>query len=117
MRIVNVSKTPFQPVFDSNNYPIIPPGAVVDMPDDVARFIIGKSARVDDLGEVIGFDIEPLDTVLGNADMRAGVALYQCPLTLTRECGADNFVSLEELTAHMETHRIPKAGKPGLKGI
>ena len=109
MRVVNVSERPFEPVFDSCYYPAILPGAVADFPDDVARFIIRKSAIVDDLGDVIGYRIEPLDAVLGNADMRAGIALYQCPLSLTRECQAANFKTLDELTTHLETHKTPKA--------
>ena len=121
IKVVNVSDKPVWPMFDSNNYDVMNPGDIAEYEDHVAKFIMAKSEIVNDLGDTIGYRLEPLETVLGNADMRANVALFQCPLILTRECNAPNFKTLEDLTTHMETHRVratpdKKAGS-AFKGV
>jgi len=119
IKVVNVSDQPVSPIFDSNYYPVMVPGDIAEYEDDVAKFIIRKSAIFDELGDVIGYRLEPLETVLGNADMRANVSLFQCPLILTRECNAPNFRTLDELVSHMDTHKAaPKTGKQSaFKGV
>lgn len=108
MKVVNTSKKPYEFTFDSCNYGPFKPGQVVDLPEDVARHGIRRSAILDQLeGYVIGYTFEPLDAI--DTDRRAEVAVYTCALVAIGECSAPNFNTVDELMIHLRSHQ----NKPG----
>jgi hypothetical protein len=109
MKIVNTSEKPFEFTFDSCNYGPIPPGGVVDLPEDVANHALRRSLIIDPLdGAPMGYRLEPLDAL--NKDRRQGLAIYVCPLVAINECHAPSMSTVDELMSHMQRHQSP-AGK------
>lgn len=102
-KIINVSDKPFEWTFDSGNYGPLRPGEVMEVSADVAAHAIKRSEIIDpDFGDSLGFAI----AYVGALDKEAikKIAKYPCPLSITNQCNAAPFKSLDDLKVHMESH-------------
>lgn len=109
MKVINVSKMPFEFTWDAMNFGPIMPGEVVEYPDDVGMHCIRKSVVLDDEGNVEAYRMESLSGM--SAERIRQVATYPCPFAATGQCDAKPFVDIESLKAHLDVHFLGRPAK------
>jgi hypothetical protein len=108
MKIINVSKTPYEFTFDGSNFNPIQPGEVQDFPDDIGAHAIRKSVVLDDEGNVETYRMAALSSVQKNPDWLRSVATYPCPFAATGQCQEQPFRDIEALKTHLDFHFLGK---------
>ncbi len=105
MRVVNVSKEPYEWTYDSGIYGPVAPGEVREFPDDAASHGLRKSEVLDELGNPTGvYRMVPASSV-PSARLEE-FAQFRCSL-----CNEGLFRK-DELKAHMmESHFAEKGGE------
>jgi hypothetical protein len=111
VKIINVSKTPYEFTFDGGNYGPIQPGEVVDFLSDIALHAIRKSAVLDEDGNVETYRMESLAKVQGNPEWLKSIATYPCPFAVSGQCDTQPFKDVESLKTHLDVHFLGKQPK------
>lgn len=127
MKIINVSKKPFEWTFNSGNYGPIGPGQIMDLPYEIAAHAVKRSISLrfeEDGTEIYEQQIQLLSSVSG--EEIKNIALYPCPMSVSGQCDKTDFKSLDELREHMNIHwgapavlpdKNPKSAGASLKAL
>lgn len=108
MKIINVSKLPYEFTWDGFNFGPIAPGEIQEFPDDMAAHAIRKSAVLDEDGNVETYRVESLARVQHDLAWLKSVATYPCPFAATGQCGEEPFRDIEALKIHLDFHFLGK---------
>jgi hypothetical protein len=104
VRIVNISDRPFEFSFDSVVYGPYQPGTIIDLPHEVASHGIKRSQELDEMGNILGFRIQSIEEAKSDPEKFKNLLVYNCPFTMSDQCNAKPFKSVDDLKKHMETH-------------
>lgn len=111
-RVINVSKTPFELVFDAGHI-MIDPGKMVELDDAMAAMARKQSVVWDEEGNPEAFRIEIVEQM--TEQQLKNVLAYDCPMNLAGKCSSGPFRTLEDLKAHLDTHLnqgVPERASP-----
>lgn len=101
MKIVNTSDKEYEFTYDSMIFGPYAPGEIVDLPDDIARHAIRRSAVNDDAGQHVEYRVSPIGAV--DRKRLREMAVIPCPYADIEGCKAV-FKAKDDLRAHLETH-------------
>jgi len=107
LKIINTSNKPYEFTWDGGHYGPIMPGQIVEYPEAMARHAIKRSVVLHQTGEEIGgidyFQIEELNAV--SREKVQEIAMFDCPFVASGICNAAPLKTVEDLGAHLATHK------------
>ena len=115
MKIMNTSNKPYEFTWDGGHYGPYAPGAILDLPDEIANHAVKRSAVLFQEGDMSGDIAYYQMEYLHNVDRKKvnEISLYDCPLKASGQCDEKAFSTMAELKAHMDTHweLLPEANQ------
>jgi hypothetical protein len=111
VRVINTSDKPFEFSFDSV-VRVMAPGQVFDFPVEIAQHAIKRSKVLDEMGNIIGFQVQTLEELGQDQSKMRSILSYECPFKVSGQCDAQPFKHENDLRAHLESHWATKPKEP-----